>query len=633
MILLILDRASFGLGITSEYYVPYKAMTALIAALILISYYIGLIVYREKEAAQRSALQQLNISNTLKSNYNAQLEQELEQKTADIRSMNSDLEQQSKKLLKLDESKSQFFANISHEFRTPLTLIEGPLTMLLEREGFPEKQTLEGVVRNSNSLKRLIDQILLLSELDENSLDLNATKINVAQTVKEFAAQFASLFEQKGIRLSITSEQSEIQAYVDYEKLQIIINNLLSNAAKFTQSAGQVTIEVSSTASDSELREEYSRDEYVKIMISDTGQGIPDNEVAHVFDRYFQSDSSEVSESGLGTGIGLALVKELVELHAGEVTVESVYQQDNSQLSTGTSFCVILPLGRAHLNDSEIVQERDSATEHHQASRPIQDGSIESIGKLPSRLATVLVVDDNDDMRIHIRRLLERDYRVITARDGLLAEALLNEQVPDLIITDLMMPNRNGLEFVKSIKQKNEFVNIPVIMLTARAGLDDRIKGLMAAVDDYLVKPFNGRELTARIKNLLNKQAQFNAFYQNQNSKPDNNRMESYLDKVKAVVNRRLMESDFGVDELAKALHVSEATLRRRLSDDANFTPAAFIRHCRLERARHIAQQGKVRSVSELAKAVGFSQPSYFARLYQKTFNSEVEIKSKSEPV
>jgi len=150
--------------------------------------------------------------------------------------MNSDLEQQSKKLLKLDESKSQFFANISHEFRTPLTLIEGPLTMLLEREGFPEKQTLEGVVRNSNSLKRLIDQILLLSELDENSLDLNATKINVAQTVKEFAAQFASLFEQKGIRLSITSEQSEIQAYVDYEKLQIIINNLLSNAAKFTHS-------------------------------------------------------------------------------------------------------------------------------------------------------------------------------------------------------------------------------------------------------------------------------------------------------------------------------------------------------------------------------------------------------------
>jgi DNA-binding response OmpR family regulator len=246
-----------------------------------------------------------------------------------------------------------------------------------------------------------------------------------------------------------------------------------------------------------------------------------------------------------------------------------------------------------------------------------------------------MVVDDNEDMRRHISRLLEDGYRIVTAADGLLAEEALNKQLPDLIVTDLMMPNRNGMEFVESIKKNSEFVNIPVVMLTARAGLDDRIQGLMAAVDDYLVKPFNGRELKVRIHNLLNKQAQFNAFYQQQGSEPQKepiNQSETYIDKVKAVVNQRLMDPDFGVDELAKALHVSEATLRRRLSDNANYTPAAFIRHCRLEKARQLSLQGNIRSMSELANAVGFSKPSYFARLYQKTFNSEVDINRNSEP-
>lgn len=644
LIVFIVDRGLFNLGATTGYYIPYKLTTAIMPVMILISYYIGLMTHREKEAAQRSALEQLNISNTLKSNYNTQLEAELEQKTADIRSMNSDLEQHAKKLLQLDQSKSNFFANISHEFRTPLTLIEGPLTMLLEREGFPEKQTIEGVIRNSNSLKRLIDQILLLSELDEKSLDLKASKVNIVQAVNEFAAQFVSSFEQKGIRLSFNVERPVIQAYVDYEKLQIIVNNLLSNAIKFSQRSDQVIVDISSTAR-GEDNDEYTRDEYVQIMVNDTGQGIPDNEQAYVFDRYFQSDSSELSKSGLGTGIGLALVKELVELHAGEVTVESVYQQENSNKPSGTSFCVTLPLGRAHLRDNEVVQEivqeivqdLGSKTEHDQVLVPSassHDDGPEPTDKSSSKQVTVLVVDDNEDMRRHIRRLLKDDYKVVTANDGLLAEKALNEHLPNLIITDLMMPNRNGLEFVESIKKNKTFVNIPVIMLTARAGLENRIKGLMAAVDDYLVKPFNSRELTVRIKNLLDKQAQFNAFYQNQSSEPENQlskQTEAYIDKVKAVVNQRLMEPDFGVEELAQALHVSEATLRRRLSDKANFTPAAFIRHCRLEQARHLSLQGNMRSIAELSNAVGFSQPSYFSRLYQRTFNCQIDIQNKPE--
>lgn len=635
LIAFIVDRGLFGFNITQSLYIPYKLTTAIVPAMILISYYIGLMVYREKEAAKDSALKHLNISNNLKSKYNTQLEKELEQKTTDIRLLNSDLERQAKKLIQIDESKSKFFANISHELRTPLTLIEGPLNMLLEQGGLPEKQTLESIVRNSNSLKRLIDQILLLSELDENSLELKSSKVNIVQTVHQFSAQFSSLFEQKGVRLNCISKQSDIQAYVDFEKLQMIINNLLSNSFKFTEDKDHVTVNVS-TESSAEGEYEYSSDQYVDIVVSDTGQGIQDDELEHIFDRYYQADSSEQAKSGLGTGIGLSLVKELVELHAGEITVKSVYRGSNNSKQSGTTFYVKLPLGRAHLNANELVQSIDKELQ------PVKSASVSSIqsdnveeptNKSDKQLATILIVDDNQDMRHHIRQLLETDYNIITAEDGILAEKVMGEQLPDLIVTDLMMPNRNGLEFIQSIKKNSEFAKVPVIMLTARAGLNDRINGLVAAIDDYLVKPFNGRELKIRIQNLLNKQAQFRAFYQNSlplfEATSNTNQKDSsvtYIDKVKAIVNQRLMDSDFGVVELAEALHVSEATLRRRLADQANFSPAAFIRHCRLDTARQLASQGNMRSITELAHAVGFNETSYFARLYKKTFNEQISL-------
>ena len=452
LIVVLVDRTLFSLEITSDYYVPYDLEMAVVCAMIIISYYIGLVAYREKQAAQRNALEQLNISNNLKSNYNAQLEQELEQKTAAIRSMNADLEQQAQKLLQLDESKSKFFANISHEFRTPLTLIEGPLSMLLEGNNAGEqvlikRPTIEGLIKHSQSLRHLIDEILLLSELDENALDLKASKINVVETTRAFTAQFESVYRQKGIELSCRAIEPDIQAYIDSEKIQIVLNNLLSNALKFTEPPGRVVVEISCTTEGSEPIDGYSTDEYVQIVVSDTGQGIPEHELEHVFDRYFQSESSELSKSGIGTGIGLALVKELVELHAGHVEVESMYQSKDS-IPTGTRFRIILPLGRAHLSDNEIVDDLTVETAHQELLQPMQDMSeshsditpVEPPQASNRARPTVLVVDDNDDMRNHISQLLGSDYEVTTAADGLLAEAALKEQLPALIITDLMMP-------------------------------------------------------------------------------------------------------------------------------------------------------------------------------------------------
>ncbi len=631
VLLVLVDRALFGFGLSEQYFVPYKIVTAAMLALITQSYFMGLISYQEKQSVLQKANEQLNESNRLKRDYNKQLEKELDQKTADIRSMNADLEAQAQKLIKMDESKSKFFANISHEFRTPLTLIEGPLNSLLDRQNYPDKDLISGVVKHSNSLKGLIDQILLLSELDENSLEIKASELNVVQTVREFVAQFESLFSQKGLSLRCQSERPEIYAYIDPDKLQLIINNLLNNAFKFTQAPGQVTVTIDTTAKTTTQRD-FTSDEYVHISVTDTGHGIPADEVDHVFGRYFQSSTSHLSDTGVGTGIGLALVKELVELHAGDVKVESRYQGDVGTSESGTAFHLTLPLGRAHLSDNEIISDTNlnqARPQQIQLSASSGDLEIEPIQPKKAGAATVLIVDDNEDMRRHIRQLLEPSYHTVTAADGVLAEKAIKQQLPDLIVTDLMMPNRNGLEFVQSIRQQQRLSNIPIIMLTARAGMRDRIKGLMASVDDYLVKPFNGIELKLRIKNLLNKQAQFKAFYQTITPSNEVNSDEavSYLTKVRKTVNQRLQDPDFGVDELARALHVSEATLRRRLSEQANFTPAAFIRHCRLEKARQLCQTGQMRSIEELALTVGFKKASYFSRLYEKTFNQKLELR------
>lgn len=657
LIVVLVDRTLFSLEISSDFFITFDLKIAIVCAMIILSYYIGLVVYQEKQVAQRNALEQLNISNTLKSNYNSQLEQELEEKTEAIRSMNADLEQQAQKLLQLDESKSKFFANISHEFRTPLTLIEGPLNMLIEEDGsgdtvITKRSTVKGLLKHSQSLKRLIDEILLLSELDENALDLRASRVNVVDVTRSFVAQFESICQQKGIVLSCQADQANIQAYIDYEKLQIVLNNMLSNAIKFTGSAGRITVAVSSTVAGAEPIDGYSADEYIQILVSDTGHGIPEHELEHVFDRYFQSESSELSKSGIGTGIGLALVKELVELHAGTVQVESVCKSDvltesKGSTQSGTQFCITFPLGRAHLNDNEIISEMAVDSAHYEQLMPMADviesssESTETLSPVDQERPIVLVVDDNDDMRQHISQILATQYDIITAADGLLAEAALKEQMPALIITDLMMPNRNGLEFVQSIKTQPQFANIPIIMLTARAGLQDRLKGLMAAVDDYLIKPFNGRELKARVQNLLNKQAQFNAFYQTANDqflnkgKPSADDLspikvdgssETFLDKVKTAVDARLMLADYGVEDLAQDMFMSEATLRRRIAEHANFTPAAFIRHCRLEKARQLIAEGDITNIAEVAHSVGFKNSGYFARLYRKTFNCDVEL-------
>lgn len=654
----VIDRGLFAIGLTSEQYLPYTPKVGLVAVMILLAYFIGLTIYRDKNEAQKNALEQLRIANELKSNYNTELEAEIKRNTADILDMNTDLALQAKQLTELDQAKSKFFANISHEFRTPLTLIKGPLTRLLEQgRNAGDSQTvththdnlsvIEDSIRHSQSLQDLIDQLLTLSKFDANSLSLKAQNINISQAVREISTQFSSLADAKQIELVFQTSEPLLDVFVDHDKLRMMLNNLLSNAMKFTDQGGRIEVRVSATVGANSNHAEHATDEYVHIQVNDTGHGIPHDELDLVFDRYYQSDSSALAGSGRGTGIGLALVKELVGLHAGQVLVSSVHQsalstENANHQTSGTRFSIYLPLGHAHFHANELL---DSATAlEPKVSAPLPSSSSSPLSDTPhnvnAQAATVLVVDDNHDMRTYIRSVLAPHYTVLEAVDGLDAEDVLNSNAVDLVVTDLMMPKRDGLELVKSLKANGEFAKIPVIMLTAKAGLDDRLKGLIAAVDDYLAKPFDARELTICVQNLLTKHAQFKAFYQSptlshENQSSDDQRSENqssenqsseeadheYIMHIRAIIDQHLSDPEFGVESLASEMHISKSTLKRNLATRLNFTPAAFIRQCRLEKARQLSQTTSFKTIGELAYAVGFNQAGYFARLYQNAFN------------
>ena len=657
-----LDRNLFAIGLSTEYYIPYSAKVGLVVQMVLLAYFIGLTIYREKNEAQELALTQLKLSNELKTNYNAELQSELDRNTAEIRTMNADLEQQATQLRELDKVKSDFFANISHEFRTPLTLIEGPLNQLLEKENQPNKPIIQGAVRHSKELRKLIDQLLTLSEFDAQNLSLQASKLNLSSLTRLLVLQFSSLAESKSLTLNCDSTCSDALVYIDQDKFKIIINNLFSNAIKFTEQGGVINIDITSTAINSE-NSERSTDEYIQIVVSDTGYGIPSDELEHVFNRFFKSSSSVLAGTGVGTGIGLALVKELVLLHGGSINVTSVERsgENNDQSEGGTVFTLLFPLGRAHLRDNEIsthsieqsieqgivaTGQNAEAGDYYQQPKNIEETNAQSYNEPDSDIAVlteiaktetsskVLIVDDNDDMRDYIRSILSFQYHIVEATDGLDAQDAVQKHTPDLIITDLMMPKRDGFEFVASLKKDNEFAKIPVIMLTARVGAEDRVKGFLAAVDDYLTKPFDARELKARVQNLLLRHAQFKSFYQIDDaaSEAESEDPEAiYLAELRAVVNKNIADSSFGANEFAAQMFMSKATLQRRMAEKTKFTPSQFIRHCRLEKARQLSLSGNVRTLNELAHATGFNQVAYFARLYKRTFNTEPLVKKLSE--
>jgi signal transduction histidine kinase/DNA-binding NarL/FixJ family response regulator len=522
-------------------------------------------------------------------------------------------------LKEVDQLKMQFFQNISHEFRTPLTLILGPIEKLLGAS-VPEdtqKRELRMMRRNAQRLLRLINQLLDLSKLEAGGMKLQANKGNIVAFIKGLAMSFHSLAERKEIFLDVRSNKEELETYFDKEKMEKIVVNLLSNAFKFTPDHGEVIVSIQNKDGGP-----------VEISVRDTGIGIPPEKQQQIFNRFYQVDST-TTRLQEGTGIGLALVKDLVSLHHGTITVAS-------EPGKGSEFIVSLPLGKSHLQPEEIVDSElptEQRSELSVAAGQIGvDGKEEALhlpkGDDEENKPLLLIIEDNTDVRDYVRSYLVPTYSVLEAKDGAEGVDKAKETIPDLIISDVMMPKMDGYEVCSRLKQDEKTSHVPIILLTAKAAREDKIGGLETGADDYLIKPFDSAELLVRVKNLIESRQKLREKFGKElvSLRPGEVKVgpseQPFITKVVNVMQKNIGDEKFGVEELAYAVGLSSKQLQRKLKGLADTTANDFIRSFRLHRAMDLLVSDSSSNISEIAYSVGFSSPAYFTKCFQEQFGT-----------
>ena len=518
---------------------------------------------------------------------------------------------EAKKLHEIDELKSHFFANISHEFRTPLTLILGPVKEFISKENdSKKKEELSVVYRNADRLNELVNQLLDLSKLEAGKMSLQTSALDMIPLLKGLVLSFASLAERKKIQLNFNSQLSKLEVYLDQDKFEKIINNLLSNAFKFTPENGVIEINVGTFA------------ESVEIKIADTGIGISENRLENIFDRFYQVDGSHTREQE-GTGIGLALTKELVELHKGKITVESEEEK-------GTTFTVILPLGKAHLKSDEISEEMEESEKITSAVDNLILESQPQEEKLDIKLYTetekplILIVEDNTDVRNYIKGYLNKEYRLLEAKDGEEGLEKSFEHIPDLIVSDVMMPKMDGFLLCEKLKTDDRTSHIPLILLTAKASGQDKIEGLETGADDYIMKPFDAKELQIRVKNLIKQRKKIIEHFRKQELFDTSNlqitsRDKKFISKAIEIINNHISNENFDVNNFAKEIGLSRVQLHRKLTALTGQTSSDLIRIIKLTKAAKLIQSN-FGNISEIALEVGFSNPANFAKAFHAHF-------------
>ena len=527
---------------------------------------------------------------------------------------------ETKKLQEVDHLKSRFFANISHEFRTPLTLVLGPLEEVIAKiKDNAAKAELRVMERNAKRLLRLINQLLDLSRLEFGKMTLRASRGDFIAFLKGIVMSFASLAEQKKIMLrfeddSTLTNGSPLEIYFDRDKIEKIFYNLLSNAFKFTPENGKIAVRVKTTVA--------ADREFVEVAVKDAGIGIPAGELPRIFDRFYQVDSASTREYE-GSGLGLALTKELVERHYGEI-------EARSEEGMGSEFIVRLPMGKEHLQPEEIVEDGDTKIEdrgsrvENQATSDEQPATSIKDQASSDDQPIILVVDDHPDVRSYIRKYLEPDYHVIEAKDGREGSDAALEIIPDLVISDVMMPRMDGFQFCETIKTNAKTSHIPVILLTAKAGEENKLAGLETGADDYLIKPFSSKELQARAKNLIELRRKLREHFRREGLlQPHEIAVpsieEAFLQKLMQVTEQHLADEDFEIDVLRRELNMGQKQLYRKIKALTGQTPTEFIRTLRLRRAKQLLEQN-AGTISEIAFQVGFNNLSYFSKCFREEF-------------
>ena len=532
------------------------------------------------------------------------------------------------RLKELNLTKSRFFANISHEFRTPLTLLLGPLEKLMS-DSTQENTDMIGMMhRNATRLLFLDNQLLDLSKLEAGKLSLKVSRSDITQALKGMVMSFQSFAEKKKINFKYLFPDQEIQAFFDQDKLEKIVYNLLSNALKFTPEKGQVMFELSLFSNKKELPPVFRKitGQIICIAVNDTGPGIAKENLSHIFDRFYQVDSKH-NRNLEGTGLGLSLSKELVELHHGKIFVESALQK-------GSTFKVYLPIDKKAFETNEIVDDKEETSELSTLATNLQnqekiktpETDKDTVAELSEEdLLQILLIEDNPDMRLYIRDCFNEQYNILEAKDGKSGFETATSKIPDIIISDLMMPKMDGIELCNKLKTDERTSHIPVILLTALSSVDDRIRGLETGADDYIAKPFNRQELVTRVQNLteqrkllcerFSKEVKIQAKDITVTSAD-----EKFLNKLISFIENNLADPDMNVDSLTEEINLSRSQLHRKLKALTDLSATEFIRTIRLKRAAQLLEQHHG-TIAETVYAVGFNSLSYFSKCFQKQFN------------
>lgn len=538
-----------------------------------------------------------------------QLEKEKTRLSALVDLRTREVRKQARKLEEMNEAKSRFFANVSHEFRTPLTLTIGPLETVCKEQGadLPEstRRYLHLALANARRMLALVGQILDINRLEAGRMPLRVAEADLAGFLRLTAERFQPRMQQLGIHFETRGLEEPVLLYYDVDHMDKVVGNLLSNASKFTPEGGQVILSLETGS------------EQVVIRVADSGPGVADEEKLHIFRRYYQSARAR-NATQPGTGIGLALCKELVMLHHGHIRVED-------RTGGGAVFVLELPRGHAHFDPQDLVQPEPGTAPAGLLSETLLDDPLEQEQQHEGQ-TLVLVVDDNAELRAFLRMRLEGEFRVMEAADGHEALECMRREPPDVVVSDQMMPGMDGLQLLEAIRADAELMATPVLMLSAKSTHRDTVEGLQAGADDYLAKPFDSAELIVRLQALLAHRARLRQqleqeWMQRQSDEARIPLPEPHLPdsarKLLQLIESRLHDSGFNIEEMAREMAMERSTLYRNCREWFDCSPSELLRRERLLRARTLLQQGGY-TVAEVAYAVGFDSHAYFSRCFKQ---------------
>ena len=520
------------------------------------------------------------------------------------------------RLKELNDLKTRLYTNITHEFRTPLTIILGMAKEVGNKVDDGAKRGLKMIERNGNQLLNLVDQMLDLSKLESGRLRLNPIQSDIVHFIQYLTESFKTFSGTKNILLTSYSEEDELMMDFDPERIQHIISNLLSNAIKFTDEKGKIILHISTIQKSSN---ENESERILQLKIKDDGIGISEKDLPHIFDRFYQVDASQTRRKG-GTGVGLSLTKELVDLMGGTIAVKS-------KSGHGTEFTLLFPITR---NAQMVSRDEQQVAFSQIKTLELNNTTAENfkeIVKSKTNLPQLLVIEDNSDVFDYIKICLLGRYEIFEAEDGQQGIDKAIEIIPDIIISDVMMPEKDGFEVTQFLKNDNRTSHIPIILLTGKVDDDSRIEGFEKGADAYLPKPFNKQELIVRLEKLIELRQLLQLRYSNITvekstplSAPEKFKVEDeFVIKMKAIVEKRLDDPDFSIPQFCKDAGMSRTQLHRKLKALTNRSATVFIRSIRLQKAKELLETSDM-NISEIAYEVGFRDPSYFSRSFFEEF-------------